>query len=191
MRDNGNQTVILARSHSVRELTGIRDVLSVDTAIGLSHIYTCLAEVGKTKGLRLVLSDGEGTLSDQFDENERMNLIIFGQTSQGNRILYRMSKGLIRYRQTSEVPQYCYEIRGNLFVPNQHVMSFVIYKSRTDANNTVLVLLSPWASANRLAARYFAEHFWTFVNNERDREFVNIYEVEGVDTDPVLVLSER
>lgn len=191
MRDNGNQTTILARSHFVTELTGIRNVLSVDSAIGLSHIYTCLTEIGKTKGIRLVLSDGAGNISDQFDENERMNLIIFGQTSQGNRILYRISNGLIRYRQTSEAPQYCYEIKGNLFVPNQDHMSFVIYKSRTEVNNTVLVLFSPWPYANGLAARYFAEHYWNFVNKEHDSEFLNIYEVKEVDKDPVLILSER
>lgn len=191
MRDNRNQTTILARSHLVRELTGIRNVLSVDSAIGLSHIYTFLAEIGKSKGLRLVLSDGEGNLSDQFDENERMNLIIFGQTSQGNRILYRISKGLIRYRQTSEVPKYCYEIRGNLFVPNQDHMNFLIYKSRAEADNTVLVLFSPWPYTNGRAARYFAENYWSFVNKEHGNELLNIYEVEGEDNDPVLVLSER
>jgi hypothetical protein len=116
-----------------------------------------------------------------------MNLIIFGQTSQGNRILYRISNGLIRYRQTIEVPQYCYEIKGNLFVPNQDNMSFVIYKSRTKVNNTTLVLFSPWPYANGLVARFFAENYWTFVN-KHDGEFLSICD-KGVDK--ILLLSER
>jgi hypothetical protein len=120
-----------------------------------------------------------------------MNLIIFGGTSQGNRILDRISKGLIRYKQNSEEPKYCYEIRGNLFVPNQDHMSFIIYKSNTEANNTVLVLFSPWPFANRLAAQYFAENYWAFVNHERDREFLNIYQVESKGSEPVLIRSER
>jgi hypothetical protein len=156
MRDNSAETTILARSHSTTEITGISNVLSVDTARGLSYIYSFLAKAGKTRGLRLVLSDGSGNLSDPFDENVPMNLIIFGGTSQGNRILDRISKGLIHYKQDSEEPKYCYEIRGNLFVPNQDHMSFIIYKSRTEADNTVLVLFSPWPYANRFAAQYFS-----------------------------------
>jgi len=191
MRDNGAETIILARSHSTSEIKGVSNVLSADAAIGLSHIYTFLAEVGKTRGVRLVLSDGGGSLSDHFDENVPMNLIIFGGTSQGNRILDRISKGLIHYKQDSGEPKYCYEIRGNLFVPNQDHMSFIIYKSRTEADNTVLVLFSPWPYANRLAAQYFAENYWTFVNQERDKEFLNIYEVEGRESDPVLIRYER
>ena len=191
MRDNSAETIILARSHSTNEITGISNVLSADAAVGLSHIYTFLAEAGKTRGMRLVLSDGRGNLSDHFDENVPMNLIIFGGTSQGNRILDRISKGLIHYRQNSEEPKYCYEIRSNLFVPNQDHMSFIIYKSQTEDDNTVLVLFSPWPYANRLAAQYFAENYWTFVNQERDKEFLNIYEVESRDSDPVLIRYER
>jgi hypothetical protein len=191
MRDNGAETVILARSHSTSEIKGVSNVLSADGAIGLSHIYTLLAEAGKTRGLRLVLSDGSGSLSDHFDQNAPMNLIIFGGTSQGNRILYQISNGLIRYRENSVEPKYCYEIRGNLFVPNQDHMSFIIYKSRTEADNTVLVLFSPWPYANRRAAQYFGENYWTFVNHERDKEFLNIYEVENMDSDPVLIRFER
>lgn len=191
MRDNSAETIILARSHSTNEITGISNVLSADAAVGLSHIYTFLAEAGKTKGLRLILSDGGGSLSDPFDENVPMNLIIFGGTSQGNRILNRISKGLIRYKQSSEQPKYCYEIRGNLFVPNQDHETFIIYKSRTEVDNTVLLLFSPWPYANRLAAQYFAENYWMFVNQERDKEFLNIYEVESMDSDPVLIRYER
>jgi hypothetical protein len=191
MRDNSAETTILVRSHSTKEITGISNVLSADAAIGLSYIYTFLAEAGKTKGLRLILSDGGGSLSDPFDENVPMNLIIFGGTSQGNRILNRISKGLIRYKQSSEQPKYCYEIRGNLFVPNQDHETFIIYKSRTEVDNTVLLLFSPWPYANRLAAQYFAENYWMFVNQERDKEFLNIYEVESMDSDPVLIRYER
>jgi len=191
MRDNDSETTILVRSHFVQELTGIRSVLSMESALGLSHIYSCLADAGKTKGLRLVLSDGDGNLSDSFDENQPRNLVIFGQTAQGNRILHRVSKDLIRYRQSSEPPRYCYEIRGNLFVPNQDRMSFIIYKSRTETDNTVLVLFSPWPSANEFAAQYFANNYWYFVNKEQDHEFLNIFEMEGVDKDPVLILNER
>ncbi len=191
MRDNSAETTILARSHSTNEITGISNVLSADAARGLSYIYSFLAKVGKTRGLRLVLSDGRGRLSDPFDENVPMNLIIFGGTSQGNRILDRISKGLIQYKQHSKKPKYCYKIRGNLFVPNQDHKSFIIYKSRTEADNTVLVLFSPWSYANRLAAQYFAENYWTFVNKERDKEFLNIYEVEGRESDPVLIRYER
>lgn len=191
MRDNGAETTILARSHSTTEIVGVRNVLSADAAIGLSHIYSFLAEVGKTRAIRLVLSDRGGSLSGHFDENVPMNLIIFGGTSQGNRIIDRISKGLIHYRQNSEEPKYCYEIRGNLFVPNQDHMTFIIYKSRTEVDNTVLLLFSPWSYANRLAAQYFAENYWTFVNQERDKEFLNIYEVESTDSDPVLIRYER
>ena len=191
MRDNFAETIILARSHSTSEIKGVSNVLSEDAAIGLSHIYTFLAEAGKTKRLRLVLSDRGGNLSDHFDQNAPMNLIIFGGALQGNRILDRISNGLIRYKQNNEEPKYCYEIKGNLFVPNQDHMSFIIYKSRTEADNTVLMLFSPWPYANRLAAQYFGENYWTFVNRERDREFLNIYEVESRDSDPVLIRSER
>jgi hypothetical protein len=191
MRDNFSETIILARSHLTFEIKGVSNVLSANAAIGLSHIYTFLAETGKTRGLRLVLSDTGGSLSDHFDQNAPMNLIIFGGTLQGIRILDRISKGLIRYKQNSEEPKYCYEIRGNLFVPNQDSMSFIIYKSRTEADNTVLVLFSPWSYANRLAAQYFGENYWTFVKHERDREFLNIYEVDSRDSDPVLIHYER
>lgn len=191
MRDNGAETIILARSHSTSEIKGVSNVLSADAAIGLSHIYTFLAEVGKTKGLRLVLSDGGGNISEHFDENGPMNVVIFGGTSQGNRILDRISKGLIHYRQNSEEPKYCYDIRGNLFVPKQDHMSFIIYKSRTESDNTVLVLFSPWPYANRLAAQYFAENYLTFVKKDNDREFLNIYEVKSRDSVPVLIHSER
>jgi len=190
MRDNSTETIILARSHSTSNIQGVSNVLSSDAAIGLSHIYTFLAEIGKTKALRLVLSDERGRLSDDFDQNASMNLIIFGGTSQGNRILDRISKGLIRYKQNSESPKYCYEIRGNLFVPNQNCKSFLIYKSRTEPDNTVFMLFSPWADANRLAAQFFAENYWTFVNHERNKEFLNIYEVESMDSDPVLIRHE-
>ena len=190
MRDNSTETIILARSHSTSEIQGVSNVLSADAAIGLSHIYTFLAEAGKTGGLRLILSDDGGRLSDTFDQNAPMNLIIFGGTSQGNRILDRISKGLIRYKQNSENPKYCYEIRGNLFVPNQNHMSFIIYKSRTEADNTALVLFSPWPYANRLAAQFFGENYWAFVNHERDKEFLKIYEVESRDSDPVLIRHE-
>jgi len=191
MRDNNTETIILARSHSTSEIQGVSNALSTDSAIGLSHIYTFLAEAGKTKRIKLVLSDGGGCLSDHFDENAPMNLIIFGGTSQGNRILNRTSKGLIRYKQNSDEPKYCYEIRGKLFVPKQDHMSFIIYKSRTEADNTLLVLFSPWSYANRLAAQYFGERYWTFVNHERDKEFLSIYEVENQDSDPILVCHER
>ena len=191
MRDNSNETIILARSHSTSEIQGVSSVLSADAAIGLSHIYTFLAEVGKTRELRLILSDGGGGLSDDFDQNAPMNLIIFGGTLQGNRILDRISKGLIRYKQNSEEPKYCYEIRGNLYAPNQDHMSFLIYKSRTEADNTALVLFSPWPYANRLAAQFFGENYWTFVNHERDKEFLNIYEVQSRDSEPILIRSER
>lgn len=147
--------------------------------------------MGKTKGLRLVLSDRGGNLSGHFDQTASMNLIIFGGTSQGNRILGRVSKGLIRYKQNAEEPKHCYEIRGSLFVPNQEHMTFMIYKSRTEADNTVLVLFSPWAYANRLAAQYFGEYYWRFVNSERDNEFLNIYEVKSSDSEPILVWHER
>ena len=190
MRDNSTETIILARSHSTSEIQGVSNVLSADAAIGLSHIYTFLAEAGKTGGLRLILSDDGGRLSDTFDQNAPMNLIIFGGTLQGNRILDRISKGLIRYKQNSENPKYCYEIRGNLFVPNQNHLSFIIYKSRTEADNTALVLFSPWPHANRLAAQFFGENYWAFVNHERDKEFLNIYEVESRDSDPVLIRHE-
>ena len=116
-----------------------------------------------------------------------MNLIGFGGTKQGNRILNRISKGLIRYKQNSTEPKYCYEIKGELFVPNQNHMTFLIYKSRTEVNNTALVLFSPWPYANRLAAQFFGENYWTFVNNKRDNEFLNLYEVENRDSDPVLI----
>jgi hypothetical protein len=169
----------------------VSNALSADAAIGLSHIYTVLSETGKTKGIKLVLSDRGGSLSANFDENAPMNLIIFGGTLQGNRILDRISKSLIRYKQNSEEPKYCYEIRGNLFVPKQDRMSFIIYKSRTEIDNTVLVLFSPWPFANRLAAQYFGERYWTFVNHERDKEFLRIYEVESKDSDPTLVCHER
>jgi hypothetical protein len=191
MRDNSAETTILVRSHSTSEIQGVSNVLSADAAIGLSHIYTFLAEAGKTRGLKLVLSDGGGRLSDHLDQNAPMNLIIFGGTSQGNRILDRISKGLIRYKQNSEEPKYCYEIRGNLFVPNQDHMSFIIYKSNTEADNTVLVLFSPWPFANRFAAQFFAENYWKFVNHERDKEFLNIYQVESRGSDPVLIRCER
>ena len=191
IRDNESRTTILALSHAVQELTGIRDVLSVYSHLGLSHIYTCLAEVGKTKGLELILSTSDEDLSTKFDENLPQNLIIFGQTAQGNRILYRVSNGLFRYKQTQESPKYCYEIRGQLFVPNQDRMSFIIYNSRTEPNHTVLVLFSTLPAAKRLAAQYFAQNYLAFVNKERDGTFLNIYEVEEVDKDPVLILSER
>lgn len=191
MRDNRAETTILARSHSTTEITGISNVLSADAARGLSYIYSFLAKVGKTRGLRLALSDERGNLHDPFDETVPMNVIIFGGTSQGNRILSRISKGLIRYRQNSEKPKYCYEIRGTLFVPNQDHMSFIIYKSQTEVDNTVLLLFSPWPDANKLAAQYFAENYRTFVNQERDKEFLNIYEVESMDSDPVLIRCER
>jgi len=191
MRDNFAETIVLVRSHSTSEIQGVSTVLSEDAAIGVSHIYTFLAETGKTKRLRLVLSDRKGNLSDHFDQNAPMNLIIFGGTLQGNRILNRISNGLIRYKQNNEEPKYSYEIKGKLFIPNQDHMSFIIYKSRTEADNTVLVLFSPWPYANRLAAQYFGENYRKFVNYERDREFLNIYEVESRDSDPVLIRSER
>ena len=65
-----------------------------------------------------------------------MNLIIFGGTTQGNRILDQTSKGLVRYKENNVGPKYCYEIKGKLFVPNQDHMSFIIYKSRTENDNT-------------------------------------------------------
>lgn len=187
MRDNRAETTILARSHSTNEIRGVSNVLSADAARGLSYIYSFLAKVGKTRGLRLVLSDGRGSVSDPFDEKVPMNLIIFGGTSQGNRILHQISKGLIHYRQNNKEPKYCYEIRGELFVPNQDHKTFIIYKSGTEANNTVLVLFSPWPYANRLAAQYFAENYLTFVNKKHEKEFLNIYEVEGMDSDPVII----
>ena len=191
MRDNGTETIILARSHSTSDIKGVSNALSADSAIGLSHVYAFLAETGKTRGIKLVLSDERGSLSDHFDENEPMNLIIYGGTSQGNKILERTSKGLIRYKQNSEEPKYCYKIRGNLFVPKQNHMSFLIYKSRTEADNTVLVLFSPWPLGNRIAAQYFGDRYWSFVNNERDNEFLCVYEVENRDSEPILVHHER
>lgn len=187
MRDNSTETIILARSHSTSNIQGIGNVLSSDAAIGLSYIYTFLAEIGKTKAIKLVLSDERGRLSEAFDQNSSMNLILFGGTSQGNNILYRISKGLIRYKQNNEISKYCYEIRGELFAPNQNDMSFLIYKSRSVPDNTVLMLFSPWPSANRLAAQFFAENYWTLVNHERDKEFFSIYKVESMESVPVLI----
>lgn len=190
MRDNEIPLTILTRSHSINELAGISKVMSAEAAIGLSHIYACLAEIGKTQGVRLVLSDGKGKLSDQFDEKKEKNLIIFGQTSQGNKILYRVSNGMIRYRESKQEPKYSYEIKGNIFVPKQDRMTFLIYKTKTEASNTTLALFSPWTYANGLAAKYFAENFWTFVNKAREGEFLNIYGVEEVGKTPELILSE-
>ena len=39
-------------------------------------------------------------------------------------------------------------------------------------------------------AEFFAENYWTFVNHERDKEFLNIYEVESMDSDPLLICHE-
>jgi|GEM_PF-2341584 len=191
MNDNSVETTILVRSHSISEIEGVSNVLSAESAKGLSRIYSFLTEVGKTKKIKLVLSDGGGHLSDHFEENTPKNMIILGGTSQGNRVLNRVSKSLIRYKQNSETPKYCYEINGELFVPNQDRMTFVVYKSRTQVKNTVLFLFSPWPYANGLAAMFFAENFWKFVNQEREKEFLNIYEVENEDSEPVLIYPQQ
>lgn len=190
IRDNEVPLTILTRSHSINELAGISKVLSAEAAIGLSHIYAFLAEIGKTQGIQLVLSDSKGKLNNNFNEKEQKNLIVFGQTSQGNRILHRISNGLIRYKESKKEPKYCYEIKGHLFVPNQNNMTFLVYKTKTELNNTILVLFSPWTYANGFAAKFFAANYWTFVNKIRENEFFQLYELKGVNETPELILSK-